>query len=123
MKHLALIAIAGAVGAVARYTLVNLVGGRNFPWGTLTVNILGSLLMGVAYIVIVEKSLISPEMKPLFMTGFLGAFTTFSAFSLEAWEFLDRGEALQALTYVAGSVIFCLMAVMVGVFVTRLALN
>ncbi len=119
MKHLALIAIAGAVGAMARYTLVNLVGGRAFPWGTMTVNIIGSFLMGIAYIVIVEKSLISPEMKPLFMTGFLGAFTTFSAFSLEAWELLDRGEPLQALTYVAGSVIFCLIAVMAGVFFTR----
>jgi CrcB protein len=123
MKHLALIAIAGALGAMARYTLVNLVGGRNFPWGTMTVNILGSFLMGVAYIIIVEKSLISPDMKPFFMTGFLGAFTTFSAFSLEAWQLLDRGETIQALTYVAGSVIFCFMAVMVGVFITRLTLN
>ena len=123
MKHLVLIAIAGALGAVARFTLVNLVGGRSFPWGTMSVNVIGSFLMGIAYIIIVEKSLISPDMKPLFMTGFLGAFTTFSAFSLEAWELLDRGEALQALTYVAGSVIFCLMAVMVGVFITRLALN
>ncbi|MFT5718096.1 MAG: CrcB protein [Oleiphilaceae bacterium] len=123
MKHLLLIAIAGAVGAMARYTLVNFVGGRNFPWGTMTVNILGSFLMGVAYIVIVEKAFISPEMKPFFMTGFLGAFTTFSAFSLEAWQLLDRGETIQALTYVAGSVIFCLMAVMVGVFMTRLTLN
>lgn len=123
MKQFVLIAVAGALGAMARYALVNLVGGRNFPWGTMTVNILGSLLMGVAYIIIVEKSLISPDMKPLFMTGFLGAFTTFSAFSLETWELIDRGEVLQALTYAAGSVIFCLIAVMVGVFLTRLTLN
>ena len=123
MKHIALIAIAGAAGAVARFALVNLIGGKSFPWGTLTVNIIGSFLMGAAYIIIVENSFISPDMKPLFMTGFLGAFTTFSAFSLEAWELLDRGEALQALTYVAGSVIFCLIAVMVGVFITRLTFN
>jgi len=119
MKHLVLIAVAGAIGAISRYALVNLIGGRNFPWGTLTVNIVGSCLMGIAYVAIVEKSFISPEMKPLFMTGFLGAFTTFSAFSLEAWELMDRGEPLQALTYVAGSVIFCLIAVTAGVFVTR----
>lgn len=123
MKHIALIAFAGAFGAVARFALVNLIGGRAFPWGTLTVNVIGSFLMGAAYIIIVENSLISPDMKPLFMTGFLGAFTTFSAFSLEAWELLDRGEALQAITYVAGSVIFCLIAVMVGVFLTRATLN
>jgi len=120
MKHLAIIAMAGAVGAVSRYTLVNLIGGRYYPWGTMAVNIIGSCLMGIAYVVIVEKNLVSPEMKPLFMTGFLGAFTTFSAFSLEAWELLDRGEPFQALTYVAGSVIFCLIAVMAGVFVSRI---
>lgn len=119
MKHLALIAVAGAVGALARYSLVNLIGGRNFPWGTMSVNIIGSLLMGIAYVLIVEKVIISPEMKPLVMTGFLGAFTTFSAFSLEAWELLDRGAPLHALSYVAGSVILCMIAVSVGILATR----
>ena len=122
MNHLVVIALAGAVGAMARYGLVNLVGGKSFPWGTLAVNIIGSCLMGICYVVIVERNLLPPLMKPLFMTGFLGAFTTFSAFSLESWELLDRGEPLHALAYIASSVLLCIAALVVGVFITRSSL-
>ncbi len=122
MKHILLIAVAGAFGALARYGLVNLIGGRLFPWGTLAVNILGSCLMGVLYVLIMEKSVLPPAMKPLLMTGFLGAFTTFSAFSLEAWELLDRGEPVQAMIYIGSSVLFCILALGFGVFVARLGL-
>lgn len=122
MNHLIVIAIAGAIGAVSRYGIVNLVGGRAFPWGTLTVNILGSCLMGMFYVVIIEKNVLPESMRPLFMTGFLGAFTTFSAFSLETWELLDRGEPVQALLYIACSVLFCIAALALGVFITRLSI-
>jgi len=122
MKSLLFIAIAGALGALARYGVVNMVGGRYFPWGTLAVNVAGSLVMGIVYVLIVERMLWSPDLKPVLMTGFLGAFTTFSAFSLEAWEFLDRGEPVHALAYIASSVLVCLLAVAAGVFIGRLGL-
>ena len=122
MNQWILIAIAGAFGALCRFGLVNLVGGRYFPWGTLTVNVIGSCLMGIAYIYIVERNLLPPELKPLFMTGFLGAFTTFSAFSLESWELFDRGEPLLAFGYIAASVVLCIAALFLGVFAARLTI-
>ena len=90
LKHIVMVAFAGAIGAVCRYSVVNYIGGRYFPWGTMTVNVLGSAIMGVAFVVIMEKGLVSADMKPLVMTGFLGAFTTYSAFSLEANSFSSR---------------------------------
>ncbi len=122
MKHLLMIAMAGALGALCRYGLVNLMGGRTFPWGTFVVNVLGSLAMGVLYVLVLEKAVLSPDMKPLLMTGFLGAFTTFSAFSLESWMLMDRGEPILAFAYILGSVILSLMALCVGILLTRASL-
>lgn len=122
MTHLVLIAFGGALGALGRYGLVNFIGGRFYPWGTLSVNVIGSLVMGIAYIFIVEKMSIPSSLKPFIMTGFLGAFTTFSAFSLETWELFDRGELLLALTYVSASVVLSIAALFVGVFLARLTI-
>ncbi|MDX1451492.1 MAG: fluoride efflux transporter CrcB [Oleiphilaceae bacterium] len=122
MKVVLIIALSGALGALARYAMVNAIGGKYFPWGTLAVNVLGSLIMGFAFIMIAERQSWPAELKPLIMTGFLGAFTTFSAFSLEAWELLDRGEGLHALAYVLVSVVACVLAVTLGVFAARASL-
>lgn len=122
MTHLVLIAFGGALGALGRYGLVNFIGGRFYPWGTLSVNVIGSLVMGIAYIFIVEKMSIPSSLKPFIMTGFLGAFTTFSAFSLETWELFDRGELLLALTYVSASVVLSIAALFIGVFLARLTI-
>jgi len=122
MKHLILIAIAGAFGAMSRYGLVTFIGGKNFPWGTMTANILGSCLMGLAYVTIIERGLFPSDMKPFIMTGFLGAFTTFSAFSLEAWQLLDRGDIISGFAYIVGSVFFCLLALFVGIQIARMTL-
>jgi len=119
MKQLLLIALFGALGAVSRFALVTLVGGRSFPWGTLCVNVLGSALMGFLFVLIVEKALLVPDFKPMLLTGFLGGFTTFSAFSLESWELLDRGEPLLAMTYMVGSVVLSLLALTLGIFLAR----
>lgn len=120
MSHLALVALGGALGALSRYGLVNYIGGRLFPWGTLSVNIIGSFFMGIAFIFIVERAALPAEFKPLFMAGFLGAFTTFSAFSLETWELFDRGELWLAFAYIAASVIFCIVALFAGAFIARI---
>lgn len=114
-----MIAVAGAIGAVCRYSVVNFIGGRLFPWGTLTVNVLGSAIMGLAYVIILEKGLVSADMKPLIMTGFLGAFTTYSAFSLEAWQLIDRGDWFSALSYILGTTILCILALFMGVLMAR----
>ena len=119
MKHIILIAVAGAIGALSRYGMVNLIGGRYFPWGTVAVNVTGSCLMGLAYVLIVERGVIPADMKPFFMSGFLGAFTTFSAFSLEAWQLIDRGDPLHALAYVIGTMVFCFAALFIGVLIAR----
>lgn len=119
LKHLIMVAFAGAIGAVCRYGVVNFIGGRYFPWGTLTVNVLGSAIMGFAYVIILEKGLVSADMKPLVMTGFLGAFTTYSAFSLEAWQLLDRGELFTALSYILGTTLLCILALFIGVLMAR----
>ena len=122
MKIVLSIAIAGAIGAVLRYAVVSLVGVRFFPFGTLCVNVLGSFLMGVAYVVLVEKALTDPNLKPLLMTGALGAFTTFSAFSLETWDLIEKGQLALAILYVFASVILSIGAVTLGISLTRIGL-
>lgn len=119
MKIIFYVAIAGAIGALSRFAMVSWIGSRYFPWATLTVNALGSFAMGVAFIVIVEKGLVDPSMKPLLMTGGLGAFTTFSAFSLETWDLFEKGDWLSAALYILVSVALCLVAVGVGITLAR----
>lgn len=120
--HYLSVAIGGAVGAVARYWLSNFVhalAGREFPWATLAVNVLGSLLMGVLVVFLVERWAVSAELRSLVLVGFLGAFTTFSTFSLEALTLLEHGEWLKALTYVIVSVVFGVVAVGGGMLIAK----
>jgi CrcB protein len=117
------VAIAGALGALMRFGLVSFIGVRYFPWGTLAVNIIGSGLMGIAFVVIVEKSLTDPSLKPMLMSGALGAFTTFSAFSLETWELLEKGDLLSAGLYVLASIALCILALYFGIVLTRAAFS
>lgn len=115
--HYLTAALGGAVGAVARYWLSNLVhtlAGRNFPWATLSVNVIGSFLMGVLVMFMVERWAVAAEWRSLVLVGFLGAFTTFSTFSLETFTLLEHGEWFKALAYIAVSVIVCVFAVAAG---------
>jgi len=119
MKQIALIAVAGALGAISRYGVVNLIGGRFFPWGTMAVNVIGSFVMGAAYVYFVEEGVMPADLKPFVMTGFLGAFTTYSAFSLEAWQLVDRGDFMHATAYVVGTTTCCFIALFLGVLMAR----
>lgn len=108
------VALGGALGASLRYLTFLAVA---FPLGTLLVNVLGSFLMGVAFVVLVDKGL---DRAAVFtMTGVLGGFTTFSAFSLDALRLYERGDVAQAGTYVLASVGLSILGLVLGVFVAR----
>jgi len=116
------IAGGGAVGAVARFlvsTGVYRLLGRDFPWGTLAVNLLGSFGMGLLFVLLLERSLASPELRAAILIGFLGSFTTFSTFSLETLTLVEQGEALRALLNVALSVLLCVAACWAGIIAAR----
>jgi fluoride exporter len=110
------VALGGAIGACLRFAAVAFVGA---PLATLAVNVLGSFVMGVLCVVLASRSAFSPFL----MTGVLGGFTTFSAFSLDAVTLWESGETLQAGAYVMGSVLFSLAAVFAGAALARGALT
>lgn len=114
------VALGGALGASARY-LVNVAMprllGHGFPYATMVVNIAGSALMGVLVVVLAQKS--GTRFAPFLMTGVLGGFTTFSAFSLDAISLWERGQGTAAFVYVAGSVLLSLAALFVGMMLAR----
>lgn len=118
------VALGGAIGAVGRYG-VNVAATRMlgiaFPWGTVIVNVLGSFLMGVLIVALAHKG--GMRFAPLLMTGVLGGFTTFSAFSLDAITLFERGQTLQAGTYVLGTVVVGFIAIMAGMAATRMVLT
>ncbi len=123
MKHLLFIALGGAGGALCRHwmsTLVHSSAKSHFPWGTISVNLLGSFCIGVMYVVIVERGLIHPDWRSVTVVGFLGAFTTFSTFSLETIALMENGQPVAAMSYVVMSVMVCLVAVWLAMTVTRL---
>ncbi|MGD9827524.1 MAG: fluoride efflux transporter CrcB [Hyphomicrobiaceae bacterium] len=122
MKLLALAAAGGALGAGLRH-LVNLSVlrwlGEGFPWATLTVNVVGSMLMGVVIELIAVRHAGSPELRTFIATGILGGLTTFSAFSLDVATLIARKEALIAAVYVFASVGLSLAAFAVGLLSVR----
>lgn len=109
--------VGGGVGAMMRYgaiEAVRRVHPASFPMGTLLVNVLGSLLMGVLMAWVLRDVQAREGARVLLATGVLGGFTTFSAFSWDVLALWQRGDMVQALTYVAGSVLLSLIAVAVG---------
>ena len=116
------IAAGGAVGALLRYWVssgVHIVAGRSFPYGTLTVNVLGSLLIGLLYVLFNERFELAAPWRALLMVGVLGAFTTFSTFSMETLELLEQGEVVKAMLNVFLNVGLCVLAAWIGVIITR----
>ncbi len=116
------IAAGGALGALLRYwvsTAMYAWLGRGFPWGTLSVNLLGSFTMGVLYILLLERLSGGPEVRAFLLIGFLGAFTTFSTFSIETLNLLENAEVGKALLNAAGSVVICIAATWLGVVLGR----
>lgn len=126
MKQLLLIAMGGAGGALCRYTLMNLIGvlsHNKFPLGTLAVNVIGSFCIGIMYVIIVEKVALHPDWRHIAIVGFLGAFTTFSTFSLETITLLENAQLGTALLYVLASIVCCVLAAWIAIVITRLAMT
>ena len=122
MTQLVFIAAGGATGALMRYWISNGIYaalGREFPYGTLAVNALGSLLMGFCYVFMIERMHVSAEWRAGLMIGLLGAFTTFSTFSIETLELLESGEAMKAGLNVLLSVTLCILGCWLGMLVGR----
>ena len=116
-----MVALGGAIGATLRYLagigLVRVFGHHPFPYAIITVNILGSFLMGVFVTAAAHKGL--THLSPLVMTGMLGGFTTFSTFSLEAVNLWERGDVGQAALYVGLSVALSIGGLMLGLVLSR----
>jgi CrcB protein len=121
---LQIVAIAGggALGALGRFWMsagVYRVVGRDFPWGTLTVNTLGSFLMGLLFVLFLERLPTGPEVRSAILVGFLGAFTTFSTFSLETLELIEAGFLWKGFLNMWVSLLLCLLACWLGVMLGR----
>ena len=122
MKTLLFIAMGGSIGAVLRYSAslgVASIMGRGFPYGTLFVNVFGSLLIGLFSVVLLDRFNVGPEWRAAIFVGVLGSFTTFSTFSLETLNLLEQGELVAAITNVLLSIVVCLVAVWFGVILGR----
>lgn len=126
LYHLLAVSFGGAVGAAGRYVVMAGVGhwfGHGFPFGTLAVNVIGSFVLGV----VIEASALawspSPELRAFVVIGVLGAFTTFSTFSLDAYFLWSRGELVAAAVYVLGSFILGILGLLGGLWLCRTVLS
>ncbi len=117
-----LVALGGAAGAVARYVLDGWVAQRvagAFPWGTLVINLSGSLVLGVLFALAVERNVLPAGVRGPLMIGFLGAYTTFSTLMLESWRLWEDGAVALALGNVLGSAALGIVAVVAGLTIGR----
>lgn len=122
MKQVLAIAAGGALGAVLRYWVSStayMLLGRGFPYGTLAVNVIGSLLMGMLYVLMLDRLAAGSEWRAFLLVGLLGAFTTFSTFSIETLLLMQETMYLRALLNVLLSVLACIGAAFLGMVLAR----
>ncbi|MDP9413196.1 MAG: fluoride efflux transporter CrcB [Pseudomonadota bacterium] len=124
MPNLILVMLGGAIGAAFRYQVGRIAAerlGHSFPWGTFTVNLVGSLLMGLLASVLAQAGRASEPLLLFTGVGVLGGFTTFSAFSLETARMIERGDFATAAIYSVSSVLAGVAMLFVGLWVGRAA--
>jgi len=117
-----MIAIGGALGAIARYLVAAMIQARvpaGFPWGTFWVNVSGSLLMGAAMTLLTERLVTNPQWRFLIPIGFIGAYTTFSTFEWELFSANAEGAWLTGASYLVGSVVAGYVALWLGILLAR----
>jgi CrcB protein len=122
MNQVMAIAIGGALGSVLRYWLstgAHAWLGRGFPYGTLAVNVLGCFVMGLLFVLLVERFAESPVLRAGLLIGVLGGFTTFSSFSIETFNLIEQGAMAKAAANMAASLILCVGATWLGVILAR----
>ena len=116
------IAVGGSLGAVSRYWMVSSTHqwlGNGFPYGTLAVNLLGSLVMGFLWALLLYRFEVSEELRHGLLVGFLGSFTTFSAFALDVLHLGGGGEIWKAALYITLSVLLCVLGAWTGLLAAR----
>lgn len=116
------VALGGALGAAARFWVYNLLvkfDGEKFPYATLAVNVLGSFLIGLAFVLITENLQIPQHWRVFVTAGVLGAFTTFSTFSMDALGLLEQGRFVLAAVYILSSVVVCIAGAWAGLVFAR----
>lgn len=117
-----MIALGGAVGALSRYSATKWINGywhHSFPLATMLINVLGCVLMGVVFVIISERMPSLEPYRPLIMVGFLGAFTTFSTFSLEIVSLINMQAWLSAISYLLLSCILGIVGLAIGMAAAR----
>lgn len=117
------VALGGAAGSCLRYWVSLVLGpltvGQGFPWATLTANVLGSLGLGLVFVLGEDRTLLGADVRLLLGTGVMGGFTTYSAFNLESIGLMQSGAWGRAVLYMGGTVLVCLLAGAVGIIVGR----
>ncbi|MFQ5582308.1 MAG: fluoride efflux transporter CrcB [Mariprofundaceae bacterium] len=122
MRQVVAVAAGGAVGAVLRWLLASSVqrmAGGSFPWGTFIVNALGSLMLGFLFVWLIERSSSGELLRLAITVGLLGAFTTFSTYSLESLRLIQSGAIGMAAANIIGQVVACLVLTWLGVHLAR----
>jgi CrcB protein len=120
---LLLIGIGGFAGAITRYVVDGAVAERTagaFPWGTFVVNLSGSFVLGLLFVITAERAILPAEVRGPVLIGFIGAYTTFSTFMLETWRLMEDGAIALALVNLVGSTVIGLVAVIAGLTIGRL---
>lgn len=116
------VAVGGALGSVCRYLTGSLAirfFGSAFPYGTLLANSIGCLAMGFAFVLLVGDNAETAKSSPLLMTGFLGGYTTMSAFSLDSWNLLNSGRITEAFLYIGGTLLLAYGCLIAGLYIGR----
>lgn len=122
LARIAAVAAGGAIGSVLRYLVslgVHGMLGRGFPWGTLAVNVLGCFVMGVLFVLFLERFENNTVLRAGILIGVLGGFTTFSSFSIETFNLIEEGAHLKALANLAANLVLSVAATWGGVIIGR----
>jgi CrcB protein len=114
LKNLLLVGLGGSIGSIARYAVSLLIRSKSFPYATLSVNVIGSFIIGVVFAMSIKEAGLSNNWRLFLATGICGGFTTFSAFSLENMELLQNGKIGMALSYIIFSILLGIIATFLG---------